>query len=60
MTNTAAAAKMIARRVSKGGNEAESAAMLADIIARHSGSNLVSALVYNEFATERAAERFAA
>ena len=60
MTNTAAAAKLIARRVSKGHNAAESTAMLDDLIARHDGDNLVTALVYNGFATERTAQRFAA
>lgn len=52
-------AQMIARRVSKGHNAEQSAEMLADIIARHSGANLAYALAYNAFATARAAERFA-
>ena len=34
--------------------------MLDDLIARHDGDNLVTALVYNGFATERTAQRFAA
>ena len=56
--NNAAAAKLISRRVSKGYNAAESAAMLDDLIARHDGDNLASALVYCDFATERASYRF--
>lgn len=51
---------MIANRAGKGFNAEESAALLADITARHSGDNLVFALVHNEFATEEAATEFAA
>ena len=58
-TTKSTEAKMIARRVSKGHNAKQSADVLTDIIARHSGDNLASALVYNSFATARTAERFA-
>lgn len=51
---------MIATRAGKGFNAGESAALFADLTARHTGDNLVSALVYNEFATEAAATEFAA
>jgi hypothetical protein len=50
---------LIDRRSAKGYNEAESRAMLADLIAKHDGDNLVAALVYNGFATEAQAQRFA-
>lgn len=53
------ATKMIARRTSKGYNAAESATLLADITRSHSGDNLAAALVYNEFATEAQAAKFA-
>lgn len=52
-------AKMIARRTSKGFNAAESTALLAKITRSHSGDNLTTALVYNEFATAKQAARFA-
>lgn len=50
--------KMIARRVSKGFNKVESIAMLAELIKSHDGDNLATALVYNEFATEKQAYKF--
>lgn len=46
---TAQTTKMIARRVRKGYNAQESAALLADLIAKHDGCNLDSALAYNGF-----------
>ena len=46
---TTQTAKMIARRVRKGYNAQESAALLADLIAKHTGCNLASALKYNAF-----------
>lgn len=46
------AAKLIARRVRVGGNSADSARLLADLIAAHKGVNLASALVYHGFAGE--------
>ena len=54
------AEKMIARRASKGHNAAESAKLLTELTAAHTGDNLVAALVYNEFATEGQATKFAA
>lgn len=51
------AAKMIARRTNKGYNAAESTALLANITRSHSGDNLATALVYNEFATAAQAAR---
>lgn len=54
------AEKMIARRASKGYNAAESAKLLTELTAAHTGDNLVAALVCNEFATEGQATKFAA
>lgn len=51
---------MITRRASKGYNASESRAMLNELVRSHSGDNLVTALVYNEFATEAQAAKFAA
>lgn len=51
--------KLISRRISKGHNAADSAKLLAEVIAAHSGDNLVTALVYNEFATEAQATKIA-
>lgn len=56
---TTAEAKMIARRAKKGYTLADSQALLAEIIEAHEGDNLVVALVYNEFATEAQATRYA-
>lgn len=50
---------MIARRVSKGFNAEQSRALLIHLIASHDGCNLESALVYQEFATDRQAGIFA-
>lgn len=58
MTVSQIAEKMIARRVSKGFNEADSRTELANILARHSGDNLASALCYEAFATETLAYKF--
>ena len=55
--NTNRTAQMIARRASKGFNAAESAVLLADLLARHAGENLVAALVFDGFATEGTARR---
>ena len=52
--------KLIARRVSKGFNEAESIEILAELIEAHEGDNLEFALVYNAFATEAGASKFVA
>ena len=49
---------MIARRVDKGYNAQESALLLGELITDHNGDNLVSALVYNDFATIRTAEKY--
>lgn len=49
---------MIARRVDKGYNAQESALLLGELITDHTGDNLVSALVYNDFATIRTAEKY--
>lgn len=51
---------MIARRASKGYSANESRTMLAELIRSHSGDNLATALVYNEFATATRAAKFAA
>jgi hypothetical protein len=51
--------QMIARVVSKGGNPEDSAKLLAKLLAAHSGINLVSALVYYDFATVAKASTFA-
>ena len=57
-------AKLIAFRVKKGNNEAQSTALLEELLEAHTGYNLASALNYNNFATiagaERAAEMLAA
>ena len=60
MTNTAAAAKLIARAVSKGHNEAEATSRLAELTASLSPVNLAFALVHWGYATETQPERFAA
>lgn len=52
--------KMIARRTRLGYNADESKALLGELLARHTGDNLVYFLVYLGFATERAATQFAA
>lgn len=55
MANTEA---LIQRRVNKGFSRGDSEQLLSELCEAHSGDNLVHALVYNEFATQRQAERF--
>lgn len=50
--------ELIDRRVDKGNDREGSAALLAELMAAHSGENLVAALVYQGFATERIARVF--
>lgn len=50
--------QLIENRVRKGGNATESAAILADLTARHDGDNLALALWSEGFATERQAYKF--
>ena len=52
-------AKMIARRVRRGGNADQSARVLAELEASHEGYNLLTALVYNDFITVAAADKMA-
>lgn len=49
---------LIDRRVAKGNDRDRSTSLLAELLAAHSGENLVAALVYQGFATERAARTF--
>lgn len=49
---------MITKRVRGGYREDESRSLLSDLIRRLSKQNLPSALVYNGFATESAAQQF--
>lgn len=52
---------MIARRNQRrGGTAAEAAELLAELTEAHAGENLVHALTYEAFATERQARRYAA
>lgn len=51
---------MVFNRVNKGNNEAESRRLLNELRQSHSGDNLVHALVYNGFATEKQASKFVA
>lgn len=53
-----AVAKMIATRVSKGFNEAQSTELFNSLLASHDGENLSYALVYNNFASEGQAQLF--
>lgn len=55
MANTEA---LIQRRVNKGFSRGDSEQLLSELCEAHIGDNLVHALVYNEFATRRQAERF--
>lgn len=50
--------QMISRRVNKGFNKLESITLLAELTKSHDGDNLATALVYNEFATEKQAYKF--
>lgn len=59
MTTTPQADKLIATHVRKGANPAESALLLAELAAAHTGDNLAHALEYNGFTTAASAERAA-
>ncbi|EYT57207.1 hypothetical protein [Microbacterium sp. UCD-TDU] len=59
MTTTPQADKLIATRVRKGANPAESAELLAELATSHTGDNLAHALEYQGFATAASAERAA-
>lgn len=59
MTNTPQADKLIATRVRKGGDPDESARLLAELAAAHTGHNLAYALVYNAFTTAASADQAA-
>lgn len=50
-------AKLIDRRASKGYSLGESYKVLEGLLMDHEGDNLVAALVYEEFATEKQAEK---
>lgn len=50
--------KFVARRVRKGYAQEQSKALLFQLLESHDGDNLVHALCYNDFATERQAEKF--
>ena len=52
--------KLIERRIATGANVDESIALFNELIAAHDGDNLVFALCYNEFTTEKQAYRFVA
>ena len=58
MTNTRTDA-LLNRYVAKGGNRDDGVILLNELIESHTGDNLVSALVYNDFATTFAATKFA-
>ena len=60
MNTTQTTAKLIARAVSKGHNEAEATSRLAELTAALSPVNLACALAHWGYATERQAERVAA
>ena len=49
--------KLIDRRASKGFNRVESIALLAEVTKAHTGDNLIAALVYEEFTTEKQAAK---
>lgn len=51
---------MVFNRANKGHNETESRRLLNELRQSHSGDNLVHALVYNGFATEKQATKFVA
>lgn len=50
---------MVSRRVRGGHTASESIQLLAQLIRQHRGENLATALVYNGYATEPQARRFA-
>lgn len=52
--------KLVYRRVRKGFNRIESGILLGELLEAHSGTNLIYALVYNEFATQLQAEKLVA
>lgn len=52
--------QMLDRRTAGGADLAKSRELLADLLRRHQGDNLVAALVHQGFATERQAEAFLA
>ena len=58
MMSSDAHAELIGRRVAKGNDRDGSTSLLAELLAAHSGENLVTALVYQGFASERAARSF--
>lgn len=58
-TTTATVESMIARRGRQGHTDAVSRKVLNALLAAHDGDNLVCALVYEGFATERQAAKFA-
>lgn len=55
-----ARAELIDRRVAKGNRREDSESLLAELLAAHCGENLVAALVFQGFATERGARAFVA
>lgn len=59
MPITVTSQTMIDRRVAGGANREESQYLLAELLEAHTGTNLVSALVYQGFATEKQAAKFA-
>jgi|TARA_B110000483_G_scaffold243313_2_gene332460 hypothetical protein len=50
--------KLIQRRITKGANADQSIALFNELVAAHDGDNLVFALCYNGFATEKMAYNF--
>ncbi|KXO90991.1 Uncharacterised protein (plasmid) [Tsukamurella tyrosinosolvens] len=60
MPVTVTSQTLIDRRVAGGANREDSQALLAELLEAHAGDNLVSALVYQGFATEKQAKKFAA
>lgn len=52
------AAAMVDRRTARGFNWSDSRTLLAELCSEHTGDNLVSALVYHEFATEKQAASY--
>lgn len=55
--DTATTENLLNRYVSKGGNREYGTALLAELVTRHEGNNLVTALVYWGFATEARARK---
>jgi len=50
--------ELIVYRARKGNDPIQSSGLLGDLIERHTGPNLVAALVHHSFATEKDAQRF--